>query len=59
MSRGGSKTKTNQGCGLAVKPLKIFQKTFEKPLDKCQKIWYNIYVIKRENRGSPIDIKIL
>ena len=26
---------------------KIFQKTFEKPIDKSQKIWYNVYVIKR------------
>ena len=41
----------------ALKTIKNFSKTFEKPLDKCQKVWYNIYVIKRENRGSPYDIK--
>jgi hypothetical protein len=34
---------------------KIFQKTFEKPLDKYQKVWYNIYVIKREPRLSLIN----
>ena len=27
---------------------KFFKKVFKKPLDKNQKMWYNIYVIKRE-----------
>jgi hypothetical protein len=33
---------------------KIFEKIFQKPLDKIKKIWYNIYVIKR---GNPLKIK--
>jgi hypothetical protein len=49
VSRGGSKTKASRGCGLAVNPLKYFEKSFQKPLDKTAKVWYNIYVIKRAN----------
>lgn len=29
---------------------KMSQKVHKKPLDKSQKIWYNIYVIKREHQ---------
>ena len=35
-------------------PKENFSKTFEKPLDKTAKVWYNIYVIKREH---PLKIK--
>ena len=54
----GSKPYTDRKSRNAIKPTneKNFSKTFEKPLDKYQKVWYNIYVIKRENRGSPYDI---
>ena len=36
----------------AVKGVKFFWKNFGKVLDKLEKIWYNIYVIKKEMRYS-------
>ena len=31
-------------------PPKIFSKTFEKPLDKCHDLWYNINVRGKDNK---------
>jgi hypothetical protein len=37
-----------------IAPTKIFEKTFQKPLDKSHKVWYNIRAV---GKRKPTDYK--